>query len=118
MFTLGQLYIPAQLVLSPVTKTISFKVPETYSKGYFVKVEYSLEIKILGSDVEINYYGEDDTYLSEVLGLDECFIGSGSLKRESFGAIQERTLKVLQEFMKHPKKELLDLFNELEEFSV
>ena len=114
MIDLGKLYIPAQLAYSPVTKTVSFKIPETHSKGYFVKVEYSLEVKILGSDVEINYYGEDDTYLSEVLDLDEDYIVSGSLNTETFGAIQEKVLKELQEYMSDPNKEILDLFNKKE----
>ncbi|MCM4156737.1 hypothetical protein [Gramella sp. AN32] len=114
MFELGKLYIPTQLVFDPVTKTISFRMSEIYSEAYFDKIQYSLELKILGSEVVISYYGEDDTYLFQVLNLDEDCIACGSLENASLGAIQEKALKVLQGYMLDPKKELFHLFNEME----
>ncbi len=115
MFDLGRLYIPTLLSFDPVTKTVSFNIPELYSKEYLEQVPYSLELNILGSDAIIYYYGEDDTYLSQVLELDEDFIAAGSLEYESLGAIQEKALKVLEGFIMNPKTELRALFDENEE---
>lgn len=115
MFDLGRLYIPTWLSFNSFTKTVSFNMPELYSKEYFEQVPYSLELNILGSDAIIYYYGEDDTYLSQVLDLDEDFIAAGSLEYERFGAIQEKALKVLEEFMLDPKTELRGLFDQTEE---
>ncbi|WP_157822125.1 hypothetical protein [Salegentibacter salinarum] len=49
------------------------------------------------------------------MGLDEDFIAAGSLEYESFGAIQEKALKVLEGFILNPKTELRALFDENEE---
>ena len=115
MFDLGKLYIPTILSFDPSSKTISFTLPEFFTKEHFEHVQYSLELNILGSDAVIYYYGEDDTYLSQVLDLEEEYIAAGSLEYESFGAIQEKALKQLEHFMLDPKTELLDLFNQSEE---
>lgn len=101
--------------LLKLTKTVSFNIPELYSKEYLKQVPYSLELNILGADAIIYYYGEDDTYLSQVLDLDEDFITAGSLEYESLGAIQEKALKILEGFILNPKTELQNLFDENEE---
>ncbi|MDT0678769.1 hypothetical protein [Autumnicola musiva] len=79
MFDLG-LYIPTLLSFDPVTKTVSFNMPELYAMEYFEQIPYSLEPHILGSEAIIYYYGEDDTYLSKVLKLNEDYIAAGSLR--------------------------------------
>ena len=115
MFDLGRLYIPTMLSFDPVTKMVSFNIPELYSKEYLEQVPYSLELNILGSYIIIYYYGEDNTYLSQVLDLDEDFIAAGSLEYERHGVIQKKALKVLEGFMLNPKTELRALFEENEE---
>ena len=53
MFDLGKLYIPTILSFDPSSKTISFTLPEFFTKEHFEHVQYSLELNILGSDAII-----------------------------------------------------------------
>jgi hypothetical protein len=34
-------------------------------KGYFDNIEYQLQISFLDGNLDISYYGEDDTFLSD-----------------------------------------------------
>lgn len=43
-----------------------FVKPETMgNKGYFENVNYQLQLTMMDGAVEIDYYGEDDTWLTE-----------------------------------------------------
>ncbi len=94
--------MPTLLDFDPENKKITFQSPEIYS----------LELQFSGTGVYILYYGEDDSYLSEILCLEEAQIAYGDLNTESFSKIQERALKVLGNYIIDSQKELIDLFNE------
>jgi len=112
MIELGKVYIPTLLDFDPENKKITFKNPEIHSKEYFENIQYSLQLHISGSGIFIIYYGEDDSYLSEVLDIEESYIAYGNLNNEKFSKVQERALKVLGNYIIDSQRELLDLFNE------
>ncbi len=112
MHELGKLYLPTLLDFDPENRRITFQSPEIHSKEYFINIIYSLELQFCGTWVHILYYGDDDSYLSDTLLLEEPHIACGDLDTESFSKIQERALKVLGNYIIDSQKELIDLFNE------
>lgn len=112
MLELGKVYLPTWLSYDPETSMISLDLPEIHSPDYFKKVFYSLQLAFSGSRVAIMYYGEDDTYLSDVLHFEALDIAGGNLELESFGKIQERALRALAKYIPDHNREVYDLFNE------
>ena len=92
MLELGKLYLPTLLDFDPENKRITFQSPEIHSREYFINIKYSLELQFSGTGVHILYYGEDDSYLSDTLILEESHIACGDLDAECFSKIQERAL--------------------------
>jgi len=112
MLELGKVYLPTWLSYDPETNMISLDLPEIHSPDYFKNVPYSLQLAFSGSSVTIMYYGEDDTYLSDVLPFETLEIAWGDLGSESFGKIQERALRALGNYIPDLNREVYDLFNE------
>ncbi len=79
MLELGKLYLPTLLDFDPENERITFQSPEFHSNEYFTNIKYSLELQFSGTGVHILYYGEDDSYLSETLSLEEAQIAYGDL---------------------------------------
>ncbi|MBI6121059.1 hypothetical protein [Salegentibacter maritimus] len=109
---LGKVYLPTWLSYDPETNMISLDMPEIYTPDYFKNVFYSLQLAFSGSRVTIMYYGENDTYLSQVLYFEDWDIAGGDLELESFGKIQERALRALGNYFPDLNREVYDLFNE------
>lgn len=112
MLELGKVYLPTLLSYYPETNKVSLDMPDIHTPDYFKNIEFSLQLAFSGSRVTIMYYGEDDTYLSQILHFEDFCIASGDLESESFGKIQERALRVLGIYITDTQRELLDLFNE------
>ncbi len=112
MLELGKVYLPTWLSYDPETNMISLDLPEIHSPDYFKNVPYSLQLAFSGSRVTVMYYGEDDTYLSQVLHFEDWDIAGGDLELESFGKIQERALRALSKYIPDFNREVYDLFNE------
>ena len=112
MLELGKVYLPTWLSYDPETNMISLDLPEIHTPDYFKNVFYSLQLAFSGTRVSIMYYGEDDTYLSQVLYFEDWDIAGGDLELESFGKIQERALRALGNYIPDLNKEVFDLFNE------
>ncbi|TDX82835.1 hypothetical protein [Epilithonimonas xixisoli] len=108
MIDLGKLYIPTLLDYNPETQIICFAKPEFGSDDYIYNLECSLTFSFSGTDVFIDYYCDNDTYLSENLGCHNGCIIVGDLEIENFESIQRKALVFLSKFMNSPDSEILN----------
>jgi hypothetical protein len=109
MINLGKLFLPTTLDYLDSTQKLTLVTPELHSDDNVENYECTLNLSFCKSRVIIDYYSEDDVFLSELLDLDEGIV-SGDLDEEDFGAIQERALKVLSQHIEDSQRELLDFF--------
>ena len=110
MLALSKLIIPTEICLKP-NGDITFRSPEFMTQEYYDYIFCSLDMRRDGHQIYIDYYCEDDTYLSENLSME--IIASGDLTKERFGTIQERALKELSFFLDNPVQEMSELIDEL-----
>jgi hypothetical protein len=110
MLELGKLYLPTALDYKFESNKVTFRIPELFSEEYIYDLPCSLQLIFSDSFVTIDYYGENETFLSDLLGLSDQHIAEGNLKHESFGKIQERALKVLSSYIDEAQQELFELF--------
>ena len=111
MLDLGKLYIPTILDYNPELKKVSFRKPEYLSDDYINNLECTLTINFSGANIYVEYYCEDDTYLSENLELEDGYIATGDLSTEGFENIQKRVLEKLSQFMDDPQSQILEDYN-------
>lgn len=97
MIDLGKVFIPLILDYSAKKGTITFRMPEYGTQKYIEDSECYLQLTFSNENVTIDYYCEDDMYLSEIFGLKE--IAEGNLKNEIFAAIQSRALQCLSKYI-------------------
>lgn len=113
MYELGKLFIPLSINYDERNDSITIKQTTLSQQEYFENVEYTLDMSFDGPSVCINYYGENDTNLDEVLEIEGGLIARGELEAESFEDIQKRVFDVLKMFMIDPETEMEDYFNGL-----
>ena len=110
MTQLDKLLIPTEIDLT-LDGLVTFRRPELLSKDYIENIVGILQLTYERTTLYIDYYCDDDSYLSDNLGLET--IASGDLTKESFGSIQERALQLMTEFMEDPEQEMIELIDEL-----
>ncbi len=113
MIELGKLFLPKYLDYKGEKGTITFRRPEFHSEDYFNDSECYLTIRTEGYQVYIDYYCEDEFYLSEIFELPTDYIECGNLETEKFEAIQSRALKVLINYIDDSKQEMMEYFDQL-----
>lgn len=111
MLDLGKLFLPLTLDYSEKRGTITFRMPEYGTENYIEDSECTLHLSFSRETVFINYYCEDDMYLSQIFELGT--IATGNLNEESFATIQSRALQCLSKYLDDSQKELLEHFEKV-----
>src|SRR5437764_1808804 len=111
MIELGRIFLPLMLDYSSEKGTITFRSPEYGTTDYIENSECSLHLAFSNETVFIDYYCEDDIYLSEVFGLSS--IASGNLDEEDFASIQSQAMQVLFKYLDDSQNEILEHFDKI-----
>ena len=117
MINLGKLLIPLKIDYKEEEGTITFQIPEIGMEGYVSNIQCFLQINFSDDTVFIDYYCENDHYLSNMLSLPDMEVAYGDLEKESFKDIQIRALKVLCAHLEDSQQELIDYIGELSELN-
>ncbi len=110
MYELGKLFLPTLIDFKPESDTITFYGSEYGTTDYIYDIECYLYIKFYGDEVAIDYYCEDDEFLTDKLCY--FYIAKGNLKIVSLQTIQEEALRVMSEHIHNKnQQELIDHFD-------
>jgi hypothetical protein len=113
MVDLGKIFIPLDLDYNFRNGKITFRTPEYMSEDYIMNLQCFLQLQFNQTSVFIDYHCDDDTYLSEHLEIEGGSLASGDLLQENFMVIQERALKVLNEYLEDAHQELMEHFDKI-----
>ncbi|MGF7138542.1 hypothetical protein [Roseimarinus sediminis] len=108
---MGKLILPTVVIMEYKSEKLTLRLPEFMSRSYFDNSQCYLHFNFARSTVFVDYYCEDDFYLSDKLDLDD--FAKGDLEKESFEAIQERALKLLCQYIDDDQQEMLEHFDHL-----
>lgn len=91
---LGDLILPTVIDKTPNDK-ISFRSPKPGEESYIQNIECFLRLEFCGNSISVDYYCEDDTYLSELFNETHKKYFEYESTQGNFLTFQESLLDIL-----------------------
>ena len=91
---LGKIILPISIDKTP-QKKLSFRNPTSDEEEYYDNVECMLRFDFIGTLIIVDYYGEDDTLLSELFTENQQPLFKFDTEKDDWYIFQHRLLTLL-----------------------